>query len=119
MKIITPEAGTKTIKFIPRSSVFSLTCVFHSEAENKDYSFSITSYYEDEYYSIIDIDVYEDLLENNFYMLHLFLDGEIIHSEKLFVTSQNPATFSVNKTPDGQPIYKSNETNNEFIIYGE
>lgn len=117
MRIITPEIGTKQIEFIPRSESFTLTAYLHSESENKDLEFAIISYWEDEYFKLIQFDTDQDLLENNFYMLTLKKNGQAIYKEKIFVTSQTSTSFSVNNEPNGTPSYTGNITNNEFIIY--
>lgn len=119
MKIITPEIGQKEITLIPRNSDIGTSVTIHSESENKDFEFDIIDIIETSYYYTLVIDFTEELLENSYYMLLLKNNNIVTFGEKLFVTSQQVDEFSVNNNPNGTPIYKSNITTNEYIVYGE
>jgi len=109
MIILTTEnILTQTFPLITRGGTLT-DIVLKDEQTNVETSLSFTET-EGSYYSIIE--AIFTLIENHFYTLTCFNDGEIIYRDKVFCTDQPIVTFSVN---NGQ--YTSNTTTNEFIVY--
>lgn len=118
MQVITPIAEEKTLNIIPRfTDVTPDLCVFRDDQTNTDQVFAIVSYTEGEYYWNLEIDVDVALIENHWYNLFLYYGNTLIHYDKVFVTSQNIDTFSVNNYPNNLSQYVPNVSTNEYITY--
>jgi hypothetical protein len=116
MIVITPTAEYKTLQIVPRYSTAD-SCVFRDDSTNTEQTFTIMSFTELEYtfQLILDIDV--ALIENHFYDLKLYDGTTLVFYDKVFVTSQNIQTFSVNNYPNNTSQYVPNVTTNEYITY--
>ena len=118
MQVITPIAALKTLSIVPRytDNVPDL-CVFRDDQTNTDQVFTIDSFTEAEYYWDVVIDVDVALIENHWYDMFLYYGNTIIYYDKVFVTSQNLDTFSVNNYPNNTSKYIPNVSTNEYITY--
>ena len=90
------------------------------DSTNTEQTFTIDNVIIGEWYFTIQFDLDAELLENRYYNLTIFAgDDTISYKDRIFVTSQPIQDFSVNNKPNGQSNYKSNNSANEFITYGE
>ena len=119
MIILTPDIGLKTLLLIPRAeSIVYLT--LRDDSNKTVQTFTIDSVVVGEWYYTIEFTTEDLLLENRYYDLTLYgLDDIISYKDRIFVTSQtNLQEFSPNII-DGANRYKSNNSNNDFLTYGE
>lgn len=116
MQVITPIAAQKTLSIVPRYGTAD-SCVFRDDITNTEQTFTIMSFTELEYYWELVIDVDVALIENHFYDLKLYDGTTLVFYDKVFVTSQNIQTFSVNNYPNNTSQYVPNVTTNEYITY--
>ena len=118
MQVITPIAEQKTLNLIPRfTDVTPDLCEFRDDQTNTVQVFDIISFTEGEYYWDLVIDVDVALIENHWYDMTLYYVDTLIHYDKVFVTSQNLGTFSVNNYPNNTSKYIPNVSTNEYITY--
>jgi len=119
MIILTPDIETKSVYVIPRNNDFSVFQIT-DDSTNIPQTFDITGWIDHDYYVELEVDFTEELIENHFYDLVLFDDTEnVIFKDRIFITSQEIDTFSVNSYPDNSKKYKSNQSNNTYLTYGE
>lgn len=119
MIILTPDIGLKTLRVIPRAEY--MTYLTLQDDSNKTIqTFTIDSSVESEWYYIVEFYTEELLLENRYYNLVIYgEEGVESFRDRIFVTSQtNLQEFSPNIL-DGANKYKSNNSNNDFLTYGE
>ena len=115
MVILQAIATEQTFSFIPRSQTYD-TLLVENEATGVEVTITITSFTNGDYYDTINATFVNGtfvLVQNNFYKLTLKNGTKIVHKDRIFCTDQTPVVnYSVN---DGE--FKSNVSNNEFIIY--
>ena len=116
MQVITPIAAQKTLSIVPRYENAD-ACIFRDDQTNTEQTFEIVSFTELEYYFELVIDVDVDLIENHWYDMFLFDGSVMTFYDKVFVTSQNLDTFSVNNYPNNTSQYIPNVTQNTYITY--
>jgi hypothetical protein len=119
MIILTPEIGTKVLNLIPRDEDMAYITL-RDDSNNTTETFTIENVIFAEWYFIVQFELEAPLLENRYYNLTIFAaDDTISYKDRIFVTSQPTQDFSVNNNPNGQSKYKSNNSANDFITYGE
>ena len=119
MIIVTPEIGTKTLNLIPREDEMAYISL-RNDSTNTEEFYTIESVVVGEWYYTIQFELETALLENRYYNLTVYAGNDSIsYKDRIFVTSQPVPEFSVNNQPNGQSNYKSNNSANEFITYGE
>lgn len=119
MIILTPEIGLKTLNLIPREDNMAYLTL-RDDSNNTTETFTIENVIIAEWYFIVQFELETPLLENRYYNLTIFAgDDTISYKDRIFVTSQPTQDFSVNNQPNGQSRYKSNNSANDFITYGE
>jgi hypothetical protein len=119
MIIITPEVETKILNLIPRQEDMAYITL-RDDSNNTTETFSIDSVIVGEWYYTVQFTLEEPLLENRYYNLTIFAgDDTISYIDRIFVTSQPVQEFSVNNQPNGQSRYISNNSNNDFLTYGQ
>ena len=115
MVILQAILTEQTFSFIPRSQTYDGLFV-RNEATGVEVEITITSFVNGDYYDTINATFVNGtfvLVQNNFYKLTLKNGTKIVHKDRIFCTDQTPVVnYSVN---DGE--FKSNVSNNEFIIY--
>jgi hypothetical protein len=117
MIIVTPIAEIKDLDIIPTSEFIIDKAYLRDDQSNITIELVIVGVIAGEYYTTISIDFVDDLIENHIYDLNIVDDlDRSIYKDRLIATTQNPLTFSLNQNP---PKYKSHNTTNEFITYGE
>ena len=119
MIILTPDIGLKELKLIPRDDY--MTYLTLQDDSNKTIqTFTIDNTIFAEWYYIVEFTTEELLLENRYYNLVIYgEEGVESFRDRIFVTSQtNLQEFSPNIL-DGANKYKSNNSNNDFLTYGE
>jgi len=119
MIILTPDIGLKTLRIIPRAEY--MTYLTLQDDSNKTIqTFNIDNTLFAEWYYIVEFITEELLLENRYYNLVIYgYLGVECFKDRIFVTSQtNVQGFSPNIL-DGENKYKSNNSNNDFLTYGE
>lgn len=119
MIILTPDIGLKTLRVIPRAEY--MTYLTLQDDSNKTIqTFTIDNILFAEWYYIVEFTTEELLLENRYYNLVIYgYEGVESFRDRIFVTSQtNLQEFSPNIL-DGANKYKSNNSNNDFLTYGE
>lgn len=109
MNVLTTSIELQELVIIPRSNTFD-TLYFTDESNNTTEEITIDSVEDKIYYLVLNI--YCELIENHFYKVELFNDGELVFRGKAFCTDQTIVNFSVN---NGQ--YTSHTTTNEYITY--
>jgi hypothetical protein len=118
MHVITPTSAQKTLNIVPRYTDNTPDlCVFRDDTTNTDQVFTIDGFTELEYFYELLIDVNVDLIENHWYDMFLYYGNTMVYYDKVFVTSQNLDTFSVNNYPNNLSQYVPNVTTNEYITY--
>jgi hypothetical protein len=119
MIILTPDIGLKELKLIPREDY--MTYLTLQDDSNKTIqTFTIDNTIFAEWYYIVEFTTEDLLLENRYYNLVIYgEEGVESYRDRIFVTSQtNLQEFSPNIV-DGANKYKSNNSNNDFLTYGE
>lgn len=120
MKKLTPTAGTKTIKIIPREYAGNLSLVIVDRSKNTTTNVSTTAVTPDGNFIEIEWDVDSAdnyLVEGRQYDLVVKDDKGIIYRDSIFVTSQainqlDDATYDINKD-----VYVTHTTGgNDFVI---
>jgi len=109
MIVLTPSTSAQTFRFIPRSNAFNVMQIT-DEQTNVTQTIPITSSTQGDY--VFSITATFALVDGHFYNLVLKSGADIIFKDRVFCTSQNLVTFSVN---NGE--YVSNVTTNDFIVY--
>lgn len=109
MQIIDKTLGTKTISITPRNDNYTSITIYN-ETTNSLVDFDNVSISSAEYYKTLYFDIAEDLQDDTFYYLTMYNGVNIIYRDKIFVTSQQPQVYSVNKD-----VYTSHTSNDEFI----
>ena len=107
MQIIRPTIVQK-ISFIPRMGKLGTKIIVHDENANKDYNMAPT--FQRKGYRVEAIGIFP-IVEGNFYTISVYDNTDVIFLDRLFCTSQDIETFSIN---DG--VYNANQTENEFIV---
>lgn len=119
MIILTPDSGLKAVNVMPRSLDF-VSFFITDDSTNVTQQFDINGYIDYDWYVQLEIDFDVDLVENRYYDLVLKNDGDqVVFKDRIFVTSQDIDTFSVNNNPDNTSKYKSNTSSNEYLTYGQ
>ena len=119
MIILTPDSGLKSVNVMPKS-IDIVSFFITDDSTNVTQQFDIDGFIDHDYYQELIIDFDVDLVENRYYDLVLKdSDDEVIFKDRIFVTSQNIVTFSVNNNPDNTPKYKVNPSSNSYLTYGE
>jgi hypothetical protein len=109
MQIINKTAGTKSIHISPRSDSYTSITIYN-ELTNTLVDFDNISITTQAYYKTLSFDIADDLQDDMFYYLTMYNGSSIIYRDKIFVTSQQPEVYTVNKD-----VYTSHTSNNEFI----
>lgn len=109
MQIITKISGTKSIFITPRSDAYTSVTIYN-ELTNSLVDIDNISLTTQEYYKTLSFDITEDLQDDMFYYLTMYNGSNIVYRDKIFVTSQQPQVYSVNKD-----TYTSHTSNDEFI----
>jgi hypothetical protein len=115
MIILQPILTEQSFSFIPRSQTYDALFIT-GESTNITTEITITGFTNGDYYDTINatfVNGLFNLVNNTFYTLELKNGTTVVHKDRIFVTDQTPVVnYSVN---DGE--FKSNVSNNEFIIY--
>jgi hypothetical protein len=109
MNVLTTTLDPQPLVIVPRSTTFD-TLIFTDDSTNDPVTINIDSVVDKDYYQILNVEC--ALIENRFYNIELFNNGDLIYRGKAFCTDQPIVSFSVN---NGQ--YVSNATTNTFIVY--
>ena len=109
MIVLTPSLTAQTFSFIPRNTTYNVMQIT-DEQTNVTQTVTILSSTTGDY--VNKITAAFTLVDGHFYNLVLKNGSNIIFKDKVFCTSQNLVTFSVN---NGE--YVSNVTTNDFIVY--
>ena len=109
MNVLTTTLSPQPLVIVPRSTTFD-TLIFTDDSTNDPVTITIDSVVDKDYYQILNVEC--ALIENRFYNIELFNNGDLIFRGKAFCTDQPIVSFSVN---NGQ--YVSNATTNTFIVY--
>ena len=119
MIITTPDSGLKYFDIMPRNLDFEV-CILTDDSTNIPQNIDIDGYTDNDWYITLILDFFEDLVENRYYdMVLLDANDKVVFRDRIFVTSQDIDTFSVNSNPDNTKKYKSNSSANEYLTYGE
>ena len=119
MIILTPDIGLKTLRVIPRDEYMTYLTL-RDDSNRTIETFTLDSVTEGEWYYTIEFTTEDLLLENRYYDLTIYgEEGVESYIDRIFVTSQtNLQEFSPNIL-DGVNRYISNNSNNDFLTYGE
>jgi hypothetical protein len=109
MIVLTPSVTAQTFSFIPRDTTYNVMQITDDQT-NVTQTITITSSTTGDYVNTITATF--ALVDGHFYNLVLKNGSTILYKDRIFCTSQNIATFSVN---NGE--YVSNVTTNDFIVY--
>lgn len=117
MQILTPSLSHQVF-YIRRYNVNIDHIVFTDEETNTSITADSLSITETilEWYSQVDVDLTEPLVNNRFYMMAFYdVSDNLLHLDKVYVTDQPIPTYSVNTgVYDFAP-----DTDNDYIIYNE
>lgn len=108
MIILKEQSTSQTFKVIPRSYT-ATSMTFTHEESGEVFTYSITPTIDRYYLSISKIIALKD---NHFYTLNIFNGTTVIYTDKVFVTNQSIATYSIN---NGEYIQSS--SNNDYVVY--
>lgn len=108
MIILKEQITAQTINFIPRSYDAN-TLVLTNETTNEVQTI-VAEFYKNDYF--LQCSTIFDLKQNNFYILEVKYNTDVIYKDKIFCTNQNTNVFSVNADK-----YVSHATTNEYIVY--
>lgn len=107
--IILQELGTsQTFKVIPRT-LAATSMTFTHEETGIVTAYNIAPNIDRYYLSISKILV---LKNNHFYTLNILNGTTVIYTDKVFVTSQSIATYSINYKE-----YEQSSSNNDYVVY--
>lgn len=109
MQIINKTAGAKSISISPRSDSYTSITIYN-ELTNKLVPVSAVSLTTNAYYKTLNFTIASNLKDESFYYLTMYNGSSIVYRDKIFVTSQQPEVYTVNKD-----VYTSHTSNNEFI----
>jgi len=109
MNVLTTSLEPQNLNIVPRSVTFD-ELIFTDDSTNTPETITINSVTDKGYYQQIEIEC--ALIENHYYNVELFNNGDLVFRGKVFCTDQPVVSFSVN---NGQ--YTSHSTANEFIVY--
>lgn len=109
MNVLTTTTDPQPLVIVPRSTTFD-ELIFTDDSTNDSVTITIASVVNKDYYQILNVEC--NLIENRFYNVELFNNGDLIYRGKVFCTDQPIVSFSVN---NGK--YVSNSTTNQFIVY--
>jgi hypothetical protein len=109
MQIIDKTLGTKSISISPRSDNYTSITIYN-ELTNSIVDLDNISITNNAYYKTLSFDIAEDLQDQHFYYLTMYNGSNVIYRDKIFVTSQQPEVYTINKD-----VYTSHTSNNEFI----
>lgn len=109
MNVLTTTTSAQPLAIVPRSTAFD-ELIFTDDSTNEPVEVEIDSVVNKGYYQILNVVC--ELIENRFYNVELFNNGDLIYRGKVFCTDQPIVSFSVN---NGK--YVSNSTTNQFIVY--
>lgn len=109
MIVLTPSLTAQTFSFIPRDTTYNVMQLTDDQT-NVTQTVSILSSTAGDYVNTIT--ALFTLVDGHFYNLVLKNGSTILFKDRIFCTSQNLVTFSVN---NGE--YVSNVTTNDFIVY--
>ena len=116
MIILSTSATAQSLSVIPRSYLGTFTMSIRDDSTNVTVDYQITSAVTSNNYLNFSNIFAPVLVENHFYDIELYTDSnktDSIYKDRIFCTDQTPVVnYSVN---DGE--FKSNVSNNEFIIY--
>lgn len=116
MLVLTPIIENKTLTIVPRESIAD-TFFLRDDTTNTTQFFPIVSFTEMEYYFELIVDIDTALIEDHWYDLELLNGSNVVFKDKVFVTSQNVDTFSVNNYPNNTSKYIPNVSQNQYITY--
>jgi len=107
--IVLREQGTsQTFKVIPRT-LAATSMTFTHEETGVVLTYSITPTIDRYYLSISKIVALKD---NHFYTLNILDGTTVVYTDKVFVTNQTIATYSIN---NGE--YVQSSSNNDYVVY--
>jgi hypothetical protein len=109
MQILSKTSGTKSIAISPRSDAYTSVSIYN-ELTNKIVPITAVSVTTNSYYKTLSFTIANDLQDEHFYYLTMYNGTSIVYRDKIFVTSQQPEVYTVNKD-----VYTSHTSNNEFI----
>lgn len=109
MIVLTPSLTAQTFSFIPRNTTYNVMQITDDQT-NVTQTVAILSSNTGDYVNTIT--ALFTLVDGHFYNLVLKNGSNIIFKDRVFCTSQNLVTFSVNNG-----VYVSNVTTNDFIVY--
>jgi len=109
MIVLTPSLTAQTFSFIPRNTTYNVMQITDDQT-NVTQTVAILSSTTGDYVNTIT--ALFTLVDGHFYNLVLKNGSNIIFKDRVFCTSQNLVTFSVNNG-----VYVSNVTTNDFIVY--
>ena len=119
MIILTPDIEIKSIYVMPRNNNFDVLQMT-DDSTNIPVQFSIVDWIDHDYYVELEVDFNVELTENRFYDMVIFDDqSNVVFKDRVYCTSQDVFTYSVNNNPDNTSKYKSKNTENSYITYGE
>ena len=108
MIILKELATSQTFKVIPRT-LAATSMTFTHEETGTVLTYSISPTIDRYYLSISKIVVLKD---NHFYTLNILNGTDVIYTDKVFVTNQSIATYSIN---NGE--YVQSSSNNDYVVY--
>jgi len=108
MIILKELATSQTFKIIPRT-LAATSMTFTHEETGIVTTYAITPTIDRYYLSISKILVLKD---NHFYTLNILNGATVVYTDKVFVTNQTIATYSIN---NGE--YVQSSSNNDYVVY--
>ena len=108
MIILKEQITSQTFKVIPRGYT-ATSMTFTHEETGVVLTYSISPITDRYYLSISKIIALKD---NHFYTLNILNGTTVIYTDKVFVTNQTIATYSIN---NGE--YIQNTSNNDYVVY--
>jgi hypothetical protein len=109
MNVLTTSTDSQFLNIVPRSVTFD-ELIFTDDSTNTPEVITIVDVVDKVYYQQIEIEC--ALIENHYYNVELFNDGDLVFRGKVFCTDQPVVSFSVNNSD-----YTSHTSGNEFIVY--
>lgn len=112
MIVLQESASAQNLDFIPRSftsgNTYNVTIV-NEQTNTEVYNQDVTSITENLYYNRLN--AIFNVKQDNFYMVTVKAESDVVFKDKIFCTNQTISDFTVN---DSQ--YTQQDTTNEFIF---
>lgn len=113
MTVINPNDETLTINYFNRYNLTPVSIDFYNESTRVTTNKEVLSVSSGAYYNYLSVSNDDYFKDNNSYVMSIKnIDGVIVYKDKLYATTQEVDSYSINAD-----VYTTNDTNTEYTIY--